>query len=282
MKRPPSLIPNALKSRSFLKVSLSAVAAGALLVAVAPSIRAQTLVLSLTNPGTNYNATTGVWTATVGSNADAGTTGIATPTLATGATPNGSSAVAFNGTQELTLDTTVAAATSYTVLTYLMPVLPAGQYGTFVDGGVGSFQYRIASSGAQDTVQDNQADLGSGTSTSLNNHWDSINVIAGTSGGSYRLNGAADGTTTAGTFSAGITTIGSQQRTDTGERFYGDIADVEIYSGALTTAQIQGVEATFAAEYATALPAPEPSTWFMCALGLGLLFVIRRLRVGCA
>jgi hypothetical protein len=280
MISPPSSVVPPSKSRSILKYSLGALAAGALLAAVT-SAHAQTLLLSL--QAGNYNATTGVWTATVGSNASgAGNSGIATPTLAAGATPNGSSAVAFNGSQELTLLTGVPAETSYTVFTYLMPTLPGGQYGTFLDGGEGSFQYRVTSAGAQDGVQDNQADLNSGTSTSLNNTWDNINATVGTSGGDYRLNGAADGTNAAGTFSAGITTIGSQQRTDTGERFYGDIADIEVYSGTLTTMQRQTVEQQLTAEYVTALGVPEPSTWCMAALGLGLLFVIRRFRAGCA
>jgi len=53
---------------------------------------AQTLMLQL--KAANYNPTSGLWTATVGANAQASGT---YPTLATGVSPNGSPAVVFNG-----------------------------------------------------------------------------------------------------------------------------------------------------------------------------------------
>jgi hypothetical protein len=61
--------------------------------------RAQVLLEQL--QASNYNASSGLWTATVGSNATADTSGGGGETIATlvtGATPNGSSAVGFSGT----------------------------------------------------------------------------------------------------------------------------------------------------------------------------------------
>jgi hypothetical protein len=88
-------------------------------IGTATSGRAQILLEQLQS--SNYNANTGVWTATVGSDASGtGNGGVAIPTLAAGATPNGSPAVAFNGSEELTFVTPVPTETSYTVLAAIM------------------------------------------------------------------------------------------------------------------------------------------------------------------
>jgi hypothetical protein len=103
----------------------------------------------------------------------------------------------------------------------------------------------------------------------------------GSSGGAFRLNGAADGTfSTAANFnSLPITTVGSQPRLDSGERFIGDIAAIQIYSGTLSTTQIQGIESSFNTSYVNApVDVPEPNTWAMLIGGASLLFVLRRAR----
>ncbi len=97
-----------MKKMNHTKLKVTGPLALIISVGTATSGHAQTLLESL--QASNYNASTGVWTATVGSNADGtGNGGIATPTLATGATANGSSAVAFNGSERLTFDTPVSA-----------------------------------------------------------------------------------------------------------------------------------------------------------------------------
>ncbi len=83
-----------------------------------------------------------------------------------------------------------------------------------------------------------------------------MDVTTSASGTAFRLNGAADGSSSTAANFGGlpITTIGSQFRTDSGESFIGDIADIEIYSGTLSSTQIQAEEAVLTAEYTTAAP----------------------------
>jgi hypothetical protein len=249
-------------------------------IGTASSGRAQVLLEQLQS--SKYNASTGVWTATVGSDASGtGNSGVAIPTLAAGATPNGSAAVAFDGSQELTFVTPVAAETSYTVLAFVLPT-NGSHYGAIISGGDGSLEYRTDSGNTQSVLESQQAGLGTSSGTTLSNSsWDNINVTVGPSGGAFRLNGTADGTfSTAANFgSLPITTVGSQQRPDSGERFIGDIAEIQIYSGTLSTAQIQGVESAFNASYVTApVGVPEPSTWAMVLGGMTLLIVVQRNR----
>jgi hypothetical protein len=230
----------------------------------------------------NYNATTGVWTATVGSNASgAGNGGTAIPTLAAGATPNGSAAVAFTGSQELTFVTPVPTETSYTVFAFVLPT-DGSHYGAIISGQDGSLEYRTDSGNTQSVLEAEQVGLGTSSGATLSNSsWDSINVTVGSSGGAFQLNGAADGTfsSSANFHSLPITTVGSQPRLDSGERFIGEIADIEIYSGIMSSMQIATEEAALTAEYITPpVSAPEPGTWAMLLVGLGTLAVVRRYR----
>ena len=219
----------------------------------------------------------------MGSNASgAGNGGVAIPTLAAGATPNGSAALAFDGSEELTFVTPVATETSYTVLAFVLPT-NASHYGAIVSGADGSLEYRTDAGNTQSVLESEQVGLGTSSGATLSNSsWDNINVTAGPSGGAFRLNGAADGTfSTAANFnSLPITTVGSQQRTDSGERFIGDIAAIQIYSGTLSTTQIQGIESAFNASYVNApVEVPEPNTWAMLlGGGASLLFVLCRSR----
>jgi hypothetical protein len=260
------------------RTSLKVTGLLALIIAVgtASSGHAQVLLESLQSSG--YNASTGVWTATVGSNADTtGNGGIAAPTLATGATPNGSSAVAFNGSEELTFDTAVPTETSYTIFAYVLPT-NSSHYGAIVSGADGSLEYRTDSGNTQTVNEAEQSNVGTSSGAELSNSsFDLIDVTTGASGGDFRLNGADDGTfsTAANFHSLPITTVGSQPRLDSGERFIGDIADIEIYSGTMTLPEIQTVEAALTAEYVTA--APEPSTWAMLLGGVLMLLGVQRL-----
>jgi hypothetical protein len=272
------------KKMNHTKLKVTGLLALIISIGTATSGHAQTLLESL--QASNYNATTGVWTnnaiaAPGGSNADGtGNGGIAIPTLATGATANGSSAVAFNGSQELTFDTPVPTEISYTIFAYVLPT-NGSHYGAIVSGADGSLEYRTDSGNTQTVNAAEQSNVGTSSGATLSNSsFNLIDVTTGASGTAFRLNGAADGasSTAANFHSLPITTIGSQPRLDSGERFIGDIADIEIYSGILTAAQIQTEEAVLTAEYATTAAVPEPSTWALLLGGLGSLVVLGRFR----
>ena len=262
-------------------------AAGFALVAVSTG-RAQTLLLSL--QAGNYNATTGVWTDSSGNGDNATNAGTGKPTLVTGATPNGSSAVAFTTGSYLTLAAPISAGNTagYTAFVFLKPStltpngFTNGNGGTIFGGpNGGTFQYRLSSAsgaaqGTQDVVRSSQADLGHSNTALSTGAFSTIDVTTGSAGTAFRLNGAADGTGSGSGYSNAITFIGTNNTGANDEYFNGQIADIEIYSGILTTTQIQGVEAQFAAAYATAVP--EPGTWAMALVGIGMLVGVQRFR----
>jgi hypothetical protein len=81
-----------------------------------------------------------------------------------------------------------------------------------------------------------------------------IDVTVSGSGGGYRLNGVSDGNTSGSSFTSYIQTIGSNQGGTGGETFNGQIAEIDIYSGVLTSGQISTVEAALTAAYASTSP----------------------------
>jgi len=248
-----------------------AIAAG-LLAASGLSASAQTLSLQL--QAANYNPTTGVWTDTSGNNDTATYSGTSMPTLAAGVTPNGSSAVNFGGQGILSLASSIGVGGgSYTAFAYIQLAAGSGPYALFGGTGNGSFEYRIYN-GHQDSLLEWQADLGSGSGTVSSSSFSLIDAIVSSSGGAYRLNGVADGTTAGTTFTAPITFISNNYGVGGGEAFSGYISEIDIYSGVLTATQIGTVEAQLTAEYVTTIP--EPTSLAMVVGGLGLLFATRR------
>ena len=115
-------------TRSLVRVAgWSLVLVGALFASQAA--RAQTPVLQLV--ANNYNPNTGIWTATIGSNATNAPGASTLPALAAGATPNGSPAVAFNGANFLTLASPLAAGNGYTAIAYIKPATTSGTLALF-------------------------------------------------------------------------------------------------------------------------------------------------------
>jgi hypothetical protein len=247
------------QNRLVKPVLVNAGAVGLVLFAVLAAgqmAQAQTLLLQLKSP--NYNPTNGLWTATVGPNAQ-GITGSATayPTLTTNASPNGSPAVVFFGTNQMQLATSLPTNVSYTTFAYIKPAAGAGPYALF-GGGAGAFEYRIYNS-KQDALRQQQADLFSentALSTSAFNLVDATVTTAGTAlNGNFRLNGVADGTNAPSTlgFPVSISAIGARASSG-GETFSGSVCEIDIYSGILTPSQISSVEAGLTASYVTIGP----------------------------
>jgi len=230
-----------------VKKTLLAAAIG-VMVGLTGNVSAQTLLLQL--QAANFNPSTGLWTATVGPNASAQT---GTGTLVTGATPNGSSVVNFNGSFVLQLGTVIPAGTSYTAFAYVKPT--GSTYSAlFGGGGSGAFEYRISNINKQDSVRQAQADLGSSSTALSTSAFSLIDVTVSGSGGGYRLNGVSDGNTSGSSFTSYIQTIGSNQGGTGGETFNGQIAEIDIYSGVLTSGQISTVEAALTAAYVSTGP----------------------------
>ncbi len=218
------------------------------LLSVGQVAHAQTLLVQLKS--TNYNASTGVWTDSSGNGNNATATGTK-PILATGVTPNGSPAVAFSGSNPLGLASSIPVG-SYTVLAYIKPSTGAGPYAV-LGGASGSFEYRIYNS-KQDNLRQQQADLASEGTAMSTSAFNVIDTILTSSGVSFRLNGAADGTNAASSaLTQPISAIGARASSG-GENFSGSICEIDIYSGVLTPAQITTVEASFTNQYITIPP----------------------------
>ena len=205
----------------------------------------QPLTPALQLQAAKYNPTTGLWTATVGANAQATGT---FPTLASGVTSNGSPAVVFNGANKLQLATSIPATNAYTVFAYAMPSTNTGNLALF-GGDTGAFEYRI-SAGKQDALKQAITDLGPSTTTVSSNGFSVIDATVSGSGGAYRLNGVADGTNAGAVFTNNISSIGARD-TGTAEYFSGSVVEIDIYNGVLTPLQISNVEAQLTAAYVT-------------------------------
>jgi len=224
----------------------------------------------------NYNPITGVWTDTSGNN-DTATYYGTLPTLQTGVTPNGSSAVNLIGNGGFNLVSSITGGSGYTVFAFIKPLAPSGgRYALTGGSSPYALEYNIYS-GHQNWLSEYQGGGGAGTATISTSSFSLIDVTASTSGGSFNLNGSPDGTTggtAGGTPFSPLTRIGNNE--GGGDGFAGSISEIDIYQGVLTSSQIATVEANFTAEYITAVP--EPTTWAMMAGGFGMLFATRRFR----
>jgi len=213
--------------------------------------QAQTLLLQL--KASNYNPTTGFWTNSVGPNAQAITP---YPTLTAHATTNGSPAVVFNGANPMTLASSLSdGGNGFTVFAYTKPAAGGAAY-ALLGGANGSFEYRIYNT-KQDALRQGTQDLGSENTALSTSAFSLIDATASTSGGAFRLNGAADGTSSAASanFSPPISAIGGRTGTSGGgENFSGSISEIDIYSGILSPASIANVEAQLTASYITTGP----------------------------
>lgn len=252
--------------------SLTCAIVTGVITAASLSATAQTLALQL--QAGNYNPITGVWIDTSGNFNNATYSGASTPTLVTGLTPNGSSAVDLTGVGSLLLGSSITAASGYTVFVYSEVANGAGRNSFTGGSSPGALEYDIYSHN-QDFLTEYTADVAHGTGTISTSSFSLTDLAVNSSGSSFRLNGASDGTGAGATFGSAITRIGNNE--GGGDGFVGYIAEIDIYQGILTSGQISTVEANMTAAYIT--PVPEPSTLAMTtAGGFGLLLAMRNFR----
>jgi hypothetical protein len=224
---------------------------------------------------TNYDPATGVWTDSSGNGDSATAPAGAMPTLLSDATPNGSSAVQFTSGDLLNLTSAIPeSGNGFTVFAF-EESSGDGSSKTIVSGGAnapGSFQYRIGGDShgeVQELLSQGLSNLGQ-SDTPLGDTFHLIDVAANSSGATFRTDGLDDGTAGGATFNP-ITTIGSA---NSDEYFVGDIAEIQVYSGVLSSAQISSVEASLEASYVN--PVPEPSSILLLGLAAGSLGIACR------
>ncbi len=281
-----------MKSRELRKLSLLLATSvvtvgGALSASAAPVLLADYKVA-------DYNATTGVWADSSSNSYDATSAGSTKPTLISNATPNGSSAVNFDGTQYLSIGNSGIASASYTIFAYLSVDgaaaasrgIVGSTYHTSSAPYHGGLEYALVVSGSQTYTQQvrraNISSAAASTPASSTDVFDSINFAGTQSAGNYRLNGAANGSYSGGPWfdgnghpltllGAGIDKTGSGGGTP-GDIFKGKIAEVRIYSGVLTDVERQTIEGELHTSYV-----PEPGS-VMVLTGVGLVLAARRRR----
>ena len=199
----------------------------------------------------NYTVSGATWHDSSGNGNDAYYAGSTPPTVVPIATPNGSAALDLLGSGGFSLTSSLDPSLGYTVFAYLMPTNTTGRH-ALTGGSYGSgyaLEYDIYN-GQQDYLVEYQSDNGHGTATIPTNSFSLIDLAVNSAGAAFRLNGASDGSVVGATFSQPITRIGNN--TGLGDNLVGQVAEIDVYQGALTYNQITNVEAQLTAKYLTA------------------------------
>ncbi len=226
----------------------------------------------------NYNPNTGVWADSSG-NANNATTpnGASSPTLLANATPNGSSAVNFAiGAQSeyLGITTGLAAGSGYTVLAFAEPT-EATYFENVIGGPTGAMTYRTQPTNGVNyqVLGNNLTTFGTSITGVPTSAFSMIGVATDNTGNAtFYFNGNTDGTTTGSdAFTAPINLIGTAPAAGL---FTGNIAELQIYSGVLSTSQVQAVNQTFINLYVN--PVPEPTGLVLLAGAGAALLRLRR------
>ena len=200
---------------------------------------------------TNYNPGNGVWADSSGNNNNASYTGGSSPALASFVTPNGGSAVNItSGSGSFLLTSSLDPSSGYTVFAYLMPTNKSGPQALTGGSASGALEYSVKND-KQHYAVEYVADIGDGATNVSTNSFSLVDLAVNSSGGAFRYNRSTDGTNVAGsTFTSPITRIGNNE--GNGDGFVGQIAEIDIYSGVLSTLQISNIEAQLTTNYVTA------------------------------
>jgi hypothetical protein len=172
-------------------------------------------------------------------------------------TPNGSSAVnVVSGGGSFQLVSSLDPSSGYTVLAYVKPSSTSGRHALTGGSSSGALEYDIYN-GNQDYLREYLQDVGHGNATTPTSSFSMIGVAVNSSGAAFRLNGASDGSVAGATFGSAITRIGNNE--GAGDGYVGDIAEIDIYSGVLSSLQITNLEAQLVAKFGVVGVATNPT-----------------------
>jgi hypothetical protein len=207
---------------------------------------------------TNYNPLNGVWTDTSGNGNNATYASVTTgspvlPTLASFVTPNGGAAVNITASgAAFFLSSTLDPSIGYTVFAYVKPSLVSGgRYaltgGQVVSpGGAGALEYDFYN-GNQDYLQEYDNDVAHGHASVSTTNFSLVDLAVNSAGGVFRINGTNDAIVSGATFTNGLAIIGNNH--GGGDTFFGQIAEIDIYNGVLTSLQVSNIEAQLTSNY---------------------------------
>ena len=196
---------------------------------------------------TNYNSISGVWTDSSPNANNATYSGNSTPALVSSATPNGSSVVDIaSGGGSFVLANPLDFSSGYTVIAYIEPASTSGRNALTGGSSSGALEYDIYN-GRQDYLREYLQDVGNGNATIPINGYSLVDLAVNSSGAVFRLDGLPDGSLAGATFGSDITRIGNNE--GAGDSYTGNIAEIDIYSGALSSLQISNIEAQLMAAY---------------------------------
>ena len=205
---------------------------------------------------TNYNPANGLWTDSSGNNNNATYSGSSIPGLISPATPNGSPAVNLTGSGSLLLASSLSPSSGYTVFAYIEPSNLIGRHALTGGSASTALEYDIYNTN-QDYLTEYTSDVGHGNALIPTNNFSMIDLAVNSSGAAFRFNGANDASVAGATFGNPITRIGNNE--GGGEGYAGQIAELDIYSGVLTSMQVTNIEANLIAKYVTAIVAANPT-----------------------
>ena len=209
----------------------------------------------------NYHPKTGIWNDASGNRCNGVLPEEAVaPTRVVKATANGSPAVSFDGKKQyLKMSKGLPPGRGYTIVAFAKPQGSNARIATAIAaGGPGSLEYRIQtmSNGQNKQVLLNTAITAFGASHSPvpTNVFSMIAVATDNTGnGTFYLNGNPDGTFSGHTsFTQPVWFIGaaaSGSGATPAEFFRGDIAELQVYSGVLSSERIKAIYASLEKDY---------------------------------
>jgi hypothetical protein len=189
------------------------------------------------------------------------------PTIATNATPTGKPALVFSGSNSFNFTAVGPRTQNQTIFAVVKPsssMSSLANGGSIIggsDGSPGTAEYRLIENSAhtglvQQVLETGVQSLGESTNTVSTSGFSIIEVVLNEDNNvsNFYNDGTIDPSSgSANNLAAGASRIGARQTGNSGttEYFIGDIAEVDVYSDALSASDSAAIESQLAAEYLT-------------------------------